>query len=164
VLPVPLVSAASTRSLALTPAPNCCHRAPRVARARRLPCSRAFAVPARRAPSATVRVAWSRRACALTAHAAPHPDPSLSAPLLSCPHVAPSRTPPYTFHPRRTTIKRCCPTPSLISLFSSHKRRCTTPPPPLPIDAPSTNGDREASDRTELRLFSPELRHRPLRR
>jgi hypothetical protein len=136
VLPAPLVSAAPRypacpRSLphpaTATEPPRRC--APPVSRCARV--THAAASPVHTVPAA-VRAARSRLSHAMTAHAAPHLGPSLSAPSPAHTwHQAgplPFSSPPH----RRAAIKTRCPTSSSFHPFSSRKHRCTTPPPPLP--------------------------------
>jgi hypothetical protein len=141
VLPAPLVSAMPTQSIALTPTPSRCHQAPRVVMphlSAAAPASRApVASPAHARPARPSDVRcpplseWSGAAAPVLAHMAPLPSPSLSAPLLP-PRGTQSDPLPFSSPPRhRTATKRHRPTPSLVSPFSSHKRRCTAPPPPL---------------------------------
>jgi hypothetical protein len=80
----------------------------------------ASAAPARRVPPATVRAAQSHHARAMPTHMAPHPGPPHL--LLSCPHAASSRPPPFSL---------AAPCPSAFkSTYSS-----TSPPSPSTLDS-----------------------------
>jgi hypothetical protein len=143
----PHLSAVAPASLA-PPPPLFAARPPRPCDVHRLPLSER--------PGATVPVP-----CRLRQHRTLAPPSS----LLLLPPCGTKPDPPALFLPVVPPSRHTKATPDAIPRFARFPHASTGAPRLLPhflpLDAPSTHGDREAPDRTRPRWFPPELRRRP---
>jgi hypothetical protein len=153
VLPAPLVTAA----------PRCPARPPSLPHPATT--TRAAASPVHSAPAAPMRRASPGATAPVPCRLRQHHTLAPPSPLLLLPPCGTKPDPPALFLPVVPPSRHTKATPDAIPRFARFPHASTGAPRLLPhflpLDAPSTHGDREAPDRTRPRWFPPELRRRP---